>query len=236
VKFGNPYATTSHGLKFTGGPATPSCSGVPTAEAGATSWHGECSFPAAGTYTFICTVHPTEMKGTITVTAGGTTTTTTSTTGGTTQTQSPGSTTGSTSTPGAGTPTPATPGSPFAGARPLSLYGSPSSSHARTVRGSLLVSTAGAGGRLEVDVLAARASLARARAAGHAGRAVLVGKLVRSAVPAGRVAFAVALNGRALKALRTHHRLAVVISVRLTMPASSGGVTKTLTGHLLLRR
>jgi hypothetical protein len=101
------------------------------------------------------------------------------------------------------------------------------------VRGSLLVSTAGAGGRLEVDVLAARASLARARAAGHA---VLVGKLVRSAVPAGRVAFAVALNGRALKALRKHHRLAVTISVRLTLPTSAGGGTKTLTGGLLLRR
>jgi plastocyanin len=69
VKFSNPYTTTYHGLKFTGGPAT-SCSGIPqmaTEPIGAFHWEGECTFSTPGTYTFICTVHPTEMKGTITV-------------------------------------------------------------------------------------------------------------------------------------------------------------------------
>jgi plastocyanin len=77
VKFGNPYTTTYHGLKFTGGSAeaTPSCTGIPAAAgeaAGAVNWHGECTFTTPGTYTFICTVHPVEMKGTITVKSPGT--------------------------------------------------------------------------------------------------------------------------------------------------------------------
>jgi plastocyanin len=72
VKFSNPYSETNHGLKFTGGSAgvTPSCSGIPAAastEAGAPQWEGECTFTKPGTYTFVCTVHPAEMKGTITV-------------------------------------------------------------------------------------------------------------------------------------------------------------------------
>jgi plastocyanin len=70
VKFENPYPTTYHGLQFTGGPATPSCTGIPKAAGepiGAFLWKGECTFSSPGSYTFLCTVHPTEMKGTITV-------------------------------------------------------------------------------------------------------------------------------------------------------------------------
>ncbi len=72
VKFSNPYGNHAHGLKFTGGSAgaTPSCTGIPVAAGeptGAISWQGECTFSQPGTYTFICTVHPSEMKGTITV-------------------------------------------------------------------------------------------------------------------------------------------------------------------------
>jgi plastocyanin len=76
VKFSNPYsATPYHGLKFTGGTAgtTPTCTGIPqaaTEETGAPHWEGKCTFTKPGTYTFICTVHPAEMKGTITVTNG----------------------------------------------------------------------------------------------------------------------------------------------------------------------
>jgi plastocyanin len=82
VKFANPYGTTYHGLQFTGGSAgtTPSCTGIPAAAGevtGAVSWQGECTFSAPGTYTFICTVHPAEMKGTITVKTPGTPTVTT---------------------------------------------------------------------------------------------------------------------------------------------------------------
>ena len=75
VKFSNPYTTTYHGLKFTGGPAgsTPNCTGIPQMASepiGAFHWEGECTFTKPGTYTFICTVHPLEMTGTITVTNG----------------------------------------------------------------------------------------------------------------------------------------------------------------------
>jgi plastocyanin len=81
VKFENPYASTYHGLKFTGGTAgeTPTCTGIPAAAGepiGAFHWEGECKFTKAGTYTFICTVHPLEMTGTITVTNGEPTVTT----------------------------------------------------------------------------------------------------------------------------------------------------------------
>jgi hypothetical protein len=70
VKFGNPYSTfPPHGLKFTSGP-TPICTGIPVAATEASgdyNWHGQCKFSTSGTYTFVCTVHPLEMKGTITV-------------------------------------------------------------------------------------------------------------------------------------------------------------------------
>ena len=151
VQFSNPYSTTYHGLKFTGGSAgaTPSCTGIPAAageEAGATNWHGECTFSAPGTYTFICTVHPGEMKGTITVTAAGT------------------PVPGQAPTP---SPSPATPVAPS----PESPSGSPlvggplvrSSQHGSSVRGSVQISKAGAGGRLEVDLLAKSASLAKVK-------------------------------------------------------------------------
>ncbi len=76
VKFVNPYSTTRHGLRFTGGSAgaTPSCTGIPAAastDTGEISWEGKCTFSKPGTYTFECTVHP-EMKGTITVKSPGT--------------------------------------------------------------------------------------------------------------------------------------------------------------------
>jgi plastocyanin len=81
VIFKNPYSGTPHGLKFTGGtagPPPPSCTGLPAAAetaAGAPSWEAKCTFSKAGTYTFVCTVHP-EMTGTITVTNGEPTVTT----------------------------------------------------------------------------------------------------------------------------------------------------------------
>ncbi|MGN6372266.1 MAG: cupredoxin domain-containing protein [Solirubrobacteraceae bacterium] len=71
LEFVNSYTTTYHGLKFTGGTAgeSPSCPGIAAVEgpSGAFNWKIECTFSKPGTYTFICTVHPTEMKGTITV-------------------------------------------------------------------------------------------------------------------------------------------------------------------------
>jgi plastocyanin len=223
VKFSNPYTETNHGLEFTSA-AKPSCTGIPKAAGeltGAANWKGECTFAEAGTYTFVCTVHPTEMKGTITVSATGTTTTTTSTT------PPPGTETGQSPTvTGPGQQTVGS-GSPLAGAAgaAVRLGAGP---HARFVRGSVDISPAGAGGRLEVDVMATHASLSRTGA-----RALLqVGRLVRSSLTAGVVPFRVSLGGRAVRALRAHGRLPVTVRVLLT-PLHGSPVT--VTRRLLLR-
>jgi plastocyanin len=207
VKFSNPYSEVPHGLKFTGSPATPSCTGIPAAATeatGATSWHGECMFSAPGTYSFVCTVHPTEMKGTVTVNASGTVT--------------PGPTPGSPESPssptgsggsgsggslGAG-------GSPFAGgSKALKLA---PRQHGRSVHGSIDVSPAGASGELEVALLATSASLAKA----HHPKRVRVGHFVRSSVKAGVVSFAVPLTAHGKSALRRHRRLALTVRIVLT--------------------
>ncbi len=216
VKFSNPYSNHAHGLKFTGGTAgtTPSCTGIPVAAGeptGAISWQGECTFSQPGTYTFICTVHPTEMTGTITVNPNGTTTTTPTTTTTTTPT---------TTTPGEpGSET--TSGSPLAGsvAQAVKLAGS---RHGKSVHGSVKVSQAGAGGRLEVDLLARSALLAKAK---HPSR-VRVGRLVRSSLSAGVVSFAVPLTAKARSALRRHRRLALTVQIVLT-PVHGTAVTVT---------
>jgi plastocyanin len=231
VKFGNPYAEANHGLKFTGGPATPSCSGIPAAAgeaSGAPSWHGECSFPAAGTYTFICTVHPTEMKGTITVSAGETSTSTSPTQ----PAPSPTTTTGAPSLggqPGGGTPgSSGALGSPLLGGLASAVRLAPGR-HGISVRGSVDVSQAGAGGRLEVDLLARRASLARS---GGAMR-VRVGRLVRSPLLAGVVSFTVPLDARAARALRSRRRLA--LAVKLVLTPVHGAAVSSVRGVLLRR-
>jgi plastocyanin len=201
VKFSNSYSEVPHGLRFTGGPATPSCTGIPVAATeatGATAWHGECTLSTPGAYSFICTVHPTEMKGTITVSPNGTTTTTTTTTTPTTPTIT---------TPTTTTPIESPTGSPL-GAGP-SLR---SSQHGGSVHGSLEISQAGAGGRLEVDLLAKSASLARAK---HPSSA-RVGRLIRSSVSAGKVSFVVKLDAQARRALKRHRRLALTVKITLT--------------------
>jgi hypothetical protein len=90
------------------------------------------------------------------------------------------------------------------------------------VHGSLDISQAGVGDRLEVDLLASSATLATAK---HAVR-VRVGRLVRGSVPAGRQSFAVTLNARAKRALQRHHRLAPTVKITLT---PSHGEATTLT-------
>jgi plastocyanin len=131
VAFRNPGAVTPHGVHWTGGPEEPSCSGVPVDSSG-TSWSGTCAFSQAGTYTFVCTVHPEEMKGTITVAAGETP-------------PSPGSEPG-------GPP-------PLAEEPLIEALRLPRNQHGTTVRGSLAISAAGVGGRLTVALEARRASL-----------------------------------------------------------------------------
>src|SRR5215211_2896124 len=64
VAFKNPTASP-HGLAWESGPETPGCTG--TSSVGAANWSGTCTFAQGGTYRFYCPVHPSLMKGTVTV-------------------------------------------------------------------------------------------------------------------------------------------------------------------------
>ena len=212
-----------HGVRWVNGPATPVCTGgVPvgtTPGASGTKWSGSCTFATPGTYTFYCTVHGAEMTGTITVNANGTT--------GTTQTGPPGGT-GAYTAPGPEPPAAAGPsGSPLSGGASSAIRLA-RVQHGNAVRGSVALSQAGDGGRLEVDLLAGRASLA---AAPHAPLAS-AGRLARSSLPAGLVSFKVTLNARASHALRAHRRLA--LSVRIVIQPVHGQPV-TVTRAVLLR-
>jgi plastocyanin len=126
--------------------------------------------------------------------------------------------------------TPATPGPIVTPPPGPPLLGAPSlgtSQRGTSVKGSLNVSPAGAGGRLEVDVFAKSASIARAKAS-----RVLVGRFVRSAVAAGRMPFAVKLNAKARGALKRHRALALSVKIVLT---PSGGTTTVVIRTVVLR-
>jgi plastocyanin len=222
VNFQNAGTVVPHGVVWESGPATPSCTGVPIGK-GETNWKGTCVFSQPGTYKFYCYVHPAEMRGTITVNANGTTTGTT-----------PGGPAGTTTTGTATAPGAQEPGS-SGGPSGSPLAGSASSAirlarlqRGGAVRGAIAVSEAGSGGRLQVDLLARRASLAGAP---HAPLAS-AGRLVRSSLRAGVVSFKVPLNARATRALRAHHRLA--LSVRIVIRPLHGSPV-TFTRAVLLR-
>jgi plastocyanin len=196
----------AHGVQWVSGPAAPACSGVPSE--GSTKWSGSCTFSQPGTYVFYCTVHGAAMKGTITVTAPP------STAPPTTPPTTPAST-----APVSTTPEAASGGSPLAGGASGALKVA-TLQRGTAVRGSLALSQAAAGGRLEVRLQASSAALARA------GRAhlVQVGRLLRSPLAAGTVSFRVPLDARARRALKARHRLAVTMTLVLT-PAQGAAVT-----------
>jgi hypothetical protein len=158
------------------------------------------------------------MTGTITVTAP-------STTPATTPATTPGAT-GSPTTPISTAPQTPSPSASSDGSEPL-LAGASASAvkvasrqHGNAVRGSLAVSKAAAGGRLEVRLQAASAALARA---GHP-RLVQVGRVVRSPLAAGTVSFKVPLDARGRHALRARRRLAVSVTMVLA-PAHGPALT-----------
>jgi plastocyanin len=223
VTLSNPTAV-NHGVQWVSGPETPMCStGVPvgtTPAAKGANWSGTCVLAKPGVYSFYCTVHGPEMTGTITVTTNGTVTTTT------TQPPSQGGGSTTTTTNGSG-PTAGSPGSPLAGSASaaIKLAGN---QRGKAVRGSVKVSQAGAGGRLEVDLLAPSATLASSP---HPAP-VQVGRIVRPSLRAGTVLFTVPLNAKAKRALRVHRRLAVTVRMVLTPTAGSA---LTITRSVLLR-
>jgi plastocyanin len=190
VNFKSTSTVIPHGLKWTGGPEKPSCPGVPI-EGEKTNWSGTCTFAQAGTYSFVCTVHPTEMKGTITVS--------------------------STEVPPGGPPPPGgSTESPLQGPASSALRIA-KSQHGRKVRGSVNLSPASAGGRLEVVLLAK-----------SGGR---VGRLSRSYLSAGRVSFAVPLKPSGRRALRARKRLSMTVQVVVAPP---GGAALTLKRGVVL--
>jgi plastocyanin len=231
IVFKNASMTVPHGVHWISPPATPSCDpSVPVGTEFAqsnTNWSGGCTFAVAGTYAFWCTVHGAAMSGTITVGAPGekegpkeptpTTTTTTSTTPGPAPPGSPGS--------GGPAGTGASGGPVAASAAALAALHLSAPRHGAVLHGSLTIPAADAGGRLEVDLLAARSALA-------AG-GVRVGQLVRRGLTAGPLRFKLAPGARGLRALRRRGRLAVTVTLRLS-PATGAG--SAVSRRLTLRR
>jgi plastocyanin len=228
VTFSNP-SEVPHGVEWLGS-VKPSCEEGPgkvpvgsSPAASGTKWSGACTFSQAGTYTFDCTVHGPAMSGTVTVQDSGTTTSTTPST-------PPGREPSPTVTTTAGAP-PATPGVPVLQAlQALQALKLPSRQRGVSVHGSVLISTAGMGGRLEVDLLARRAAVA-VKPEGAAR--VLVGRLLRSTLKAGRASFTVGLDHRARRALHRHGQLALRVRIVLsTVAGTPTSITRTLVLHI----
>jgi hypothetical protein len=203
--------------------AAPTCeASVPVAPAAPkTGWEGKCTFATAGTYKFESSTLFKEIgytnidytKYEVVVEVSTTTTTTMGTTGTTT-------------TPTMTTTSPASSESPLAGSESRAVKVA-KSQRGGSVKGSLQISKAGSGDRLEVDLLATTASLAKA---GHATQ--VVGRFVSASVSAGHRSFSVKLNAKARRALKRRHRLALKVKITLT-PAGGEAltITRSVTVH-----
>jgi plastocyanin len=211
VKFAD-NANTAAAVVWMG--SMPACSGVPASAV--TKWAGTCKFEQPGNYTFESSTlfngGPSENYTKYEIVVERATTATTPTT--TTTTTTPTSTPTTTSEPSRGA------GSPLeGGSRALKLAGSQRGS---TVHGSIKVSQAGSGGRLEVGLFAAGASLAKA----GQSEQVRVGRLVRSSLEAGTASFSVPLSTKGKTSVRRHGRLALTVKITLT-PLHGAAVTVT---------
>jgi hypothetical protein len=205
--------------------SAPTCEpSVPIAPAALkTGWEGKCTFATPGTYHFESstlfndgvdnyTKYEVVVEGSATAPPTGTTGE-----GGSKGGSTPGTTT-SGPAPAGESPT----GSPLSGAPRIS-----SSQRGSTVKGSLEVSKAGGGDRLEVDLLATTASLAKA---GHATQ--MVGRFVSASVSTGQRPFSVKLDAKATRALKRHHRLALKVKITLTpVNGEATSVTRSVTLH-----
>jgi plastocyanin len=211
VKFAD-NATTAATVVWTG--SAPACSGVPASAM--TKWEGTCKFEQPGTYKFESstlfnepgidyTKYEVVVENVGAGTAPPTTTTTTPTT---------------TTTTAPTTPSEPSHGSPLEGGSGALKVAR--SQRGSTVHGSIKVSQAGSGGRLEIGLFAAGASLAKAGRPGP----VRVGRLVRSSLQAGSVSFSVPLSAKGKTALRRHRRLALTVKITLT-PLHDAAVTVT---------
>ncbi len=227
VKFADKSNSLEQGIRWIG--AAPACENVPSANQKG-PWEGTCTFTQPGNYRFEGT-QIYSSTGEVVVTGATTTNTTTSTVTTTTAPTSSG--------PSGPTGASPEPGSPAAGsndgAQASPLAGSAASAvrlaavqHGGAVHGAVEVSHAGAGGRLEVQLLAKRAALA---SAGRSARAQ-VGRVARATLASGTVSFTVALDAKAARALRVHRRLALNVRIAVT-PVDGSAVV--LTRSVLLR-
>lgn len=201
----------------------PTCEpSVPIAPASPkTGWEGKCTFPTSGTYKFESSTLFNE-GGSLDYTkyevvVEGSTTTPTGKTG---EGSSPSTTTSPSSTsPATETPT----GSPLSGAPALHAR-----QHGTTVKGALQISKAGTGDRLEVDLIATTASLAKA---GHTTQ--VVGRFLSASVSAGQQSFSIKLDAKARKALKRRHHLALKVKITLTpVYGEAVSVTRSVTVHV----
>jgi hypothetical protein len=185
-----------------------------------------------GTTTTGTTPTGTTTTTTPTMTTPTTTTPTTTTTTPTTTTTTPTATT-STQPYGTVASTTTTPGSmemppPSGGGSPLATLALAKAQHGDTVHGTVQIPAADGGARLEVELLAKGASLAKVKRAGSSR----VGRFVRSSAPAGTVSFTVPLDAQAKSTLRHHHKLALTVKIVLT---PKHGTAMTLTRSVVVR-
>ncbi len=181
------------------------------------------------TTTGTTTTGTTTTTTTPTTTTGTTTTTTTSTTPitttptATTSTQPSGTVASTTTTPGSLETPP-----PSGGGSPLATLALAKAQHGDAVHGTVQIPAAEGGARLEVELLAQGASLAKVKRGGSSR----VGRLVRSSAPAGTVSFTVPLDAQAKSALRHRHKLALTVRIVLT---PKHGAATTLTRSVVVR-
>lgn len=198
---------SQHGVVWKEVPATPSCTGVPIGSAAA-GWKGSCTFTQVGSYTFYDYAHP-EARGTVTV-AGGPSYTSAQT--ATSETKLPGENSSS----------------PFVGGQSQAITLA-ASQHGTAVKGTVDLSEAGAQGKLVVELLASKASIAKRSS--HSSQ-VTVGKSVNAGLKPGVVSFSVPLNAAGKKALHRRHSLA--LSVHITFAPHFGApikLSRTVTLH-----
>jgi hypothetical protein len=194
-----------------------------------------------------------QSGGTGTTSTTTTTTTTPTTTTPTTTTTTPTTTTPTTTAPTTTTPTATTSTLPSGGGAssnadasiattpspmetssssgrggPTATLALANAQHGDAVHGTVQIPAADGGARLEVELLAQNASLARVKRRDSSR----VGWTIRSSAPAGTVSFTVSLDPAAKRALHRRHKLALTVKIVLT-PVH--GAAMTLTRNLDLR-